>query len=69
MVGSVTASHPLLVTPLLTRLRLSHFDDVVATHAIVHTLQPLATDSPLRSRPGIYTLRGTINKLGISLET
>jgi len=57
------------MTPLLLRLELSHLDDFVAAHAIVRTLQPLVTDSPLRSRPGIYTLGGTINTLGISLGT
>jgi len=57
------------MTALLLRLGSRSPDDDVATHAIVRTLQPLATDSPLRSRPGIYTLRETINTLGISLGT
>ena len=67
--SSVTASHALLVISLLTGLRHSHLDHVVATHAIVHILQPLAVHSPLRSRRGIYTLRETIHAIGISLGT
>jgi hypothetical protein len=55
--------------PVALAPRLRSPDDDVAMHAIVRTLQPLATDSPLRSRPGIYTLRETINTLGISLGT
>ena len=34
-----------VMIPLLTRLRLSHLDDVVAAHAIVRTLQSLAVHS------------------------
>jgi hypothetical protein len=43
----VTASLAQLMIPLLTRLGLIPLDDVVATHAIVRTLQPLAVYSSL----------------------
>ena len=58
---------PCLVIPLLTFLRLSHLDGIVAAHAIVRIHKPLAADSPFGSMGGIYTLRGTTNILGISL--
>ncbi|MEI8014372.1 MAG: hypothetical protein WCH20_05995 [Nitrospira sp.] len=36
---------PCLVIPLLTRLRLSHLDGIVAAHAIVRIHKPFAADS------------------------
>ena len=40
-----------LVIPLLTRLRLSHLDGIVAAHAIVRIHKPLAADSPYAYPP------------------
>jgi len=65
----VTASHAQLMIPLLTYLRISYFDGIVAAHAVVRTLQPFATQSPFGGMVGIYTLKEATNTLGISLGT